>query len=102
IKRNAEIVASKVSSVVTGIPEQPESKFDNYKIDLVIKDGENIKSLTDLRAIYAEDLKVINTETFRQADDTTLQLSVVNSISSKVDEIHALELELQEISDHKS
>ncbi|HDK9887658.1 TPA: hypothetical protein PVT12_005536, partial [Klebsiella pneumoniae] len=74
IKRNAEIVASKVSSVVTGIPEQPESKFDNYKIDLVIKDGENIKSLTDLRAIYAEDLKVINTETFRQADDTTLQL----------------------------
>jgi len=102
IKRNAEIVASKVSSVVTGIPEQPESKFDNYKIDLVIKEGEDIKSLTDLRAIYAEELKVINKETFGQIDDTTLQLSVVSSISSKVDEIHALELELQEISDHKS
>ncbi|MFV8845024.1 hypothetical protein [Serratia fonticola] len=102
IRRNAEIVASKVSSVVTGIPEQPESKFDNYKIDLVIKEGDSIRSLVDLRAAYLEELNEINVEVTDQISDEALQLSIVNAISVKVDEIHALELELQEISDHKS
>ncbi|EPT7045668.1 hypothetical protein ACY5GP_000705 [Cronobacter sakazakii] len=102
IKRKAEIIASKVSSVVTGIPEQPEKKFDHYKIDLVVKENDHIRPLTDLRAVYANELKAINAQNFEHVDDAELQLTVVNSISSKVDEIHRLELSLQEISDHKS
>ncbi|BEM58451.1 MULTISPECIES: hypothetical protein [Serratia] len=102
IRRNAEIVASKVSSVVTGIPEQPELKFDNYKIDLVIKEGDSIRSLVDLRLDYSEELSKINSENIAQVDDEALQLSVVNAVSTKTDEVKLLELELQEISDHKS
>lgn len=102
IRRNAELVASKVSAVVTGIPEQPESKFDNYKIDLVIKEGEKIKSLVELRTDYSNELNFLETNALSNIDDEALQLSVQRKISSKFDEVHALEQVLQDISDHKS
>ncbi|PWK09093.1 hypothetical protein [Pantoea ananatis] len=102
IRRNAELVASKVSAVVTGIPEQPESKFDNYKIDLVIKEGDKIKSLVELRTEFSIELNLLETNALSNFDDEALQLSVQRKISSKVDEVHALEQVLQDISDHKS
>lgn len=101
-KRKAEIVASKVTSVITGIPEQPELKFDNYKIDLVVKEGDKILSLSDLRNAYESELKEINSSSFEPVNVEELQLSILKSISEKVDRIHALELELQEVSDNKS
>lgn len=102
IRRNAELVASKVSAVVAGIPEQPEVKFDNYKIDLVIKEGDKIKSLVELRTEYSIELNLLETNALSNINDEALQFSVQRKISSKVDEVHALEQVIQDISDHKS
>lgn len=101
-KRKAEIIASKMTSVVTGIPEQPELKFDNYKVDLVVKEGDKIVSLSDLRSAYESELKEINSSSFEPVNVEELQLSILKSISEKVDQVHTLGLKLQEVSDNKS
>ncbi|WP_241521430.1 hypothetical protein [Chimaeribacter arupi] len=102
IRHNAEIVAAKVSAIVSGIPEQPEVKFDTYKMDLILKEKDSIIAAIDYRVKLEAQLKTLNSEYVRPVDDEELQKEVVGIISSKLDEINSLELDLQKISDHKS
>jgi len=102
IRHNAEIVAAKVSAIVSGIPEQPEVKFDTYKMDLILKEKDSIIAAIDYRVKLDAQLKTLNSEYVSPVDDEELQKKVVHIISSKLDEINSLELDLQKISDHKS
>lgn len=102
IKNNTDILAAKVSAIVSGIPEQPEVKFDLYKIDLILKENDSIISASDYRKNLEQQLNEINVEHFKKEDDKKLQAEIVHIISSKLDEINALELKLQKISDHRS
>lgn len=102
IRHNAEIAAAKISGIVSGIPEQPEVKFDSYKIDLVLKEQDSIISAIDHRKDLESQLTSINIETTKPENNEKIQLEVVKTISSKLDEINSQELLLQKISDHKS
>nr|WP_249642529.1 hypothetical protein [Pectobacterium carotovorum] len=102
IRHNAEIVAAKISGIVSGIPEQPEVKFDTYKIDLVLKEQESIISAIDYRKNLESQLKDFNNETINPQDNEKVQIELVRVISSKLDEINSQELSLQKVSDHKS
>lgn len=102
IRHNAEIVAAKVSAIVSGIPEQPEVKFDTYKMDLILKEKDSIIAAIDYRAKLEAQLKTLNSEYVSPVDDEKIQKEVISIISSKLDEINSLELDLQKISDHKS
>lgn len=88
IRHNAEIVAAKVSAIVSGIPEQPEVKFDTYKIDLILKEKDSIIAAIDYRVKLEAQLKALNSEYVSPVDDEELQKEVVRIISSKLDEIN--------------
>ncbi|EPB8511314.1 TPA: hypothetical protein J1Z65_004685 [Escherichia coli] len=102
IKHNAEVIASKLSSVVTGIPEQPVAKFDHYKIDLIIKNGSVVRSIVDVRNELEKELQEIKFDTLGEQEEQTLQLSVVKLLGQKNDEINSLELKIKEICEHRS
>lgn len=102
VRNKAEIIAAKISAIVSGIAEQPEKKFDPYKIDLILKDKDRIVAAIEHRAELEETLFILNVDYVNPADDEKIQKEVIEIISTKLDEINSLELDLQKISDHKS
>lgn len=102
IRHNAEIVAAKISGIVSGITEQPEVKFDAYKIDLILKEQDSIISAIDYRNDLESQLKDFKAKEIDTENNEKLQMELVRVISSKLDEINSQELYLQKISDHKS
>lgn len=102
VKRKAELSAGKVSAVVTGISEQPESKFDQYKIDLIFKEDDKIFSIADLKSALVEQLKQLNSKNIILENNLELELATIEKISENTDSIKKLELRLQQIGDEKS
>lgn len=102
VKRKTELSAGKISAVVTGIPEQPELKFDQYKIDFIFKENDKILSVADLRTDLVEQLKQLNLKNIILDNNLELELATVEKISENTDSIKKLELRLQQISDEKS
>ncbi|HEJ6973761.1 TPA: hypothetical protein ACGCBI_002662 [Serratia marcescens] len=101
-KRKADLSAAKVSGIVTGIPEQPEAKFDNYKIDVVRRNGENIISIADIKSELEQELKEFAPLEETITDNVSLELAALESIRRNTDRVKDLEAYLQKISDEKS
>ncbi|WP_449649196.1 hypothetical protein [Rahnella aceris] len=102
VKRKAEISSAKVSGVVTGIPEQPDSKFDNFKIDIVRRGEEEVTSIVDLKDKLAVELSKYASLDSMMDDGVELQKSALSLISINTDKVKTLELDLQTLSDEKS
>ncbi|ECF3933493.1 hypothetical protein E4339_05935 [Salmonella enterica subsp. enterica serovar Waycross] len=102
IKRKADLISAKVSGVVTGIPEQPESKFDNYKIDIVIKTEERVISIVDVKSSLENELREYSPLEETISDNYSLELATLESIREHTDKIKDLEILLQNVSDERS
>lgn len=102
IKNNLENIAYKVSATATGIPEQPENKFDSYKIDLIVQNEEKISSLIDIKTELQSQLLDIDKNSNTKFENKKVDLDVVRIISTKLGEINLLENKLQELINYKS
>lgn len=49
-KKTLALAASKLSGEVTGVPDEPEVKFDPFKVDIAIKDGDKWRSIQFLKS----------------------------------------------------
>lgn len=101
LKCNIDLVASKLSAIVSGVPENPVSKFDCYKIDLSISEGENIKSIVKLKEDLESELEIVNKNFSRKIGDREASLDAIEKINKNVEEIQTLEWQLQDLNDKK-
>ncbi|MDN3221900.1 hypothetical protein [Pseudomonas nunensis] len=100
--RESELVAARIFGKVTGVSESPDSKFDPYKLDVSVKDGERWNSMTSVAERLEFDLEkfiaAINTNIQTPKLDDELQLK----IDQKNNEIRSLIYTATEIEDENS
>jgi hypothetical protein len=100
--RESELVAARIFGQVTGVSESPDSKFDPYKLDVSVKDGDRWNSMTTVTEQLENELsnfiEKINTNIEAPKLDEELQ----SKIDQKTDEVRSLIYRANELEDENS
>ncbi|MDA5487878.1 hypothetical protein [Yersinia kristensenii] len=100
--KRAEFISAKVSGFITNLNDRPDAKFDQAKVDVMIKKLDEWVSIHDLLSQEHENLKHININSKLDNVDFSFEEKIQERIVAYSDDINKLNLKHQDISDELS
>lgn len=100
--RRAEMLASRVFGQLSGVSEEPEAKFDRFKVDISIKNNDSWDSIVSLSSVLNESLKKIENESIHSESISVLNEQLQLRIDKLYDQLKKMDADFFRLDDEAS